>query len=200
MDHVLSSSPLLGWGKSHWFYEPGVGGALLDLGPHVFDMLNYILGDFPVAVSAFDYTHLYSPVEEFCVCVLEYPDERVGVGLVSWLSSTYVENLNILGTAQNLFVSPDLLLEANPTDILPLVLWGKVTKLLFSLKFPDSPLSSKKVDTYALEVNHFVKQIMDNRGSSQDAMNALNVVITCEGARKALETNRRIEISSLKEV
>ena len=203
-DHLLQPSPLLKWGKSNWFYEPGVGGVLIDLGPHVFDVLNYLFGDFPHAVSARSSTYLDSPVEECCVCVLEYPKGRIGVGLLSWLSSMNIENVNIHGTAQSLFVSPKLFLEVNATDNPEISLWRSVSELLISLKFPNFPLLSPHtcniVNTYQLEINHFINQIRDNRKSYVSALNALNVLMACNDAKKSIEMNKRIKISSLKRI
>lgn len=200
-DHYLQPNPLVRWGKSPWFYKPGVGGVLLDLGPHVFDMLNYVFGDFPKAISAHSSTYLDSPVEECCACVLEYPEERIGVGVLSWLSPINMENLSIYGTAENLFVSPQFFLEANRTDILEVSLWREAGESLIGLKFPNLPLlRTRKANTYQLEINHFIEQIEKNRKFSMSALNALNVLIACNAAKESIEKNRRIEIPSLKRV
>ncbi|MCJ7506463.1 Gfo/Idh/MocA family oxidoreductase [Candidatus Bathyarchaeota archaeon] len=200
-DCIISPNPLVKWGKSDWFYKPGVGGVILDLASHSIDMLNYVFGDFPIAVSASGSAYLDSPVEEYCACLLEYPRSRVGIGLLSWLSPIYMEQLNIHGTAQNLFVTPHLLLKTNPTDISELSSWWEATKLLISLKFPNLfPSSSQKVDIHRLEVDDFVRQVMKGQISFSNALNALNVTIACEGVKRALETNRRIEISSVSQL
>jgi len=198
----LTPNPLLKWGKSRWFFRSEAGGGvLLDQGPHVFDLLNYVFDDFPYAVSAHGSTYLDSPVEDFCVCILEYPKGRTGVGVMSWLSPEGIEYVSIHGTAQSLFVSPSLFLEVNPTDITEVSLWRNASQSLISLKFPNFPLlHNKKTNTYQLEIDHFVKKIRENQKSSLSALNGLNVLITCDVAKKALQTNRRIEIPSLKRV
>lgn len=200
--NYLTPNPLLTWGKSQWFFRPEAGGGvLIDQGPHVFDLINYVLGDFPYAVSAHGSTYLDSPVEDFCVCVLEYPRGRTGIGVMSWLSPEGIEYLSIQGTAQSLFVSPNLFLEVNPTDITEVSLWRRASESLISLKFPNFPLlHDKKVNTYQLEINHFIQQIMEDQKSSQSALNGLNVLIACEAAKKSLERKKRIVFSSLKKV
>jgi len=196
-DHFLQPNPLFGWGKSRWFFKPGVGGVILDLAPHVFDMLNYVFDDFPNAVSAYSSTHLDSPVEECCVFLVEYPKGRLGVGVVSWLSSTVMENLNIHGTAQNLFVSPSFFLKANPTDILEVSLWRAATESLISLKFPNlSMLRTKRADAYQLEINHFINQIRKDQKSYASALNALSVLVACDATKKAVEKNGKTRIPS----
>ncbi len=201
-DVQLSPSPLLTWGKSPWYYQLDSGGVLLDFGPHCFDLLNYLFGDFPNAVSALSSTYLDSPVEEACVCILEYPESRIGVGTMSWLSSVVIENTSIHGTVETMFASPKFFLEVNRIDVPEISLWREVTLHLFGSKFPDLPMlrTRKDVDPLLLETNDFIDQIKQNRISSQNAMNALNVLLTIDAAKTALRENRRIEISSIKQL
>jgi predicted dehydrogenase len=196
-DIQLTPSPLLTWGKSLWYYQPGSGGVLLDFGPHCFDLFNYLLGDFPEAVSVVGSTHLDSPVEEVCVCVLEYPENRIGVGTMSWLSSTVIENTSIHGTVETMFVSPKFLFKINRADIPEVSLWRDASLRLINLKFPSFPIlpMQKNIDPLQLETDCFIEQIKTNHISFSNAINALNVLATCEAAKKALHDSRRTEIS-----
>ena len=116
--NLQSPNPLISWSKSPWFFsQEAGGGVLLDKGPHAFDMLNYILGGFPFSVSAVSSTFFQSSVEDSCVCVLEYPENRIGIVTLSWLSSRVIELLSVHGTSQNLFVSPNFFIEANANDL-----------------------------------------------------------------------------------
>jgi len=158
-------------------------------------MLNYVFDDFPHAVSAYSSTYLDSPVEDYCVFLAEYPKGRSGVGVISWLSSSVMENLNIHGTAQNLFVSPSFFLNANPTDILEVSLWRAASESLVSLKFPNlATLSTRRADAYQLEINHFVNHVRKNQQSYTSAVNALSVLVSCSAAKKAAEENKRVRI------
>jgi UDP-N-acetylglucosamine 3-dehydrogenase len=195
-----SPNPLLTWSKSPWFFtlESG-GGVLLDKGAHVFDLINYIFDDFPCAVSASSSTYFDAPVEDSCVCVLEYPGNRIGIGIMSWLSSIAMENISVHGTAQSLFLSPNLFLEANATDLIQVSLWRKASALLIGLKFPNFPLLRlNNADTYQLEINHFISQISENQTCSPTALSGLNVLITCDAAKKSLETRKKIDFAPLK--
>jgi len=201
-DMQLSPSPLLTWGKSPWYYEPEGGGVLFDLGPHCFDLINYLFGDFPIAVSAHSLTHLDSPVEEACVCMLEYPENRVGVGTMSWLSSITMENTSIHGTVESIFVSQKFFIEANRVDIPEISLLREVGSRLVGLKFPNFPLlhAGKSVDPLQLETNCFVKQMKQNRISTLNSLNAFKVLATIYAAKRALQEKRKIEISSIEQV
>jgi len=196
----LSENPLLNWSKSPWFFKPEAGGGVLaDKGPHVFDLINYVFDDFPTAISALASTYFDSSVEDSCVCTLEYPGNRIGIGKMSWLSSRYFEGLSIHGTAQSLFASPEMLLEVNATDIPEVARWRKTTEVLISMKFPNLPLfSHKKVDLFQSEIDHFVSQIRAGKKFSQSALNGLNVLITCDAAKKSLEKGAKIDIQPVR--
>jgi predicted dehydrogenase len=194
-DHFIEPNPLLGWGKSKWFFKQNIGGVLFDIAPHVFDMLNYIFNDFPVAISARSFTYLDQSVEDCCVFIVEYSGGRVGIGTTSWLSSTVLENLNVYGTAQNLFVSPDFFLRVNPTEIRQIALLRSAFESLVSMKFPNLPIvSTKTVNPYQLEIDYFIDRIRNNIISHESALNGLSALITSEMAKKAIEKNCRIEI------
>jgi UDP-N-acetylglucosamine 3-dehydrogenase len=201
-DLQLTPSPLLVWGKSPWFYDPNGGGVLFDFGPHCFDLMNYLYGDFPTAVMAYGSTYLDSPVEECCVCTLEYPENRIGVGTMSWLSSIGLENTSIHGTVETIYTSPKLFLELNRIDIPEVSLWREVTRHLLGTKFPNLPLlhMPETVDPLLLETNHFIDQIKQNHISFENALNALNVLVTIDAAKKSFKENKKVSVASIKQV
>jgi UDP-N-acetylglucosamine 3-dehydrogenase len=202
--NYLTPNPLLTWGKSEWFFKPEAGGGVLfDVGPHVFDLISYVLDDFPYAVSAHASTFFDSSVEDSCICVLEFPESRTGIGVMSWLSPEGIESLSIHGTAQSLFVSPNLFLRVNATDITEVSLWRRATESLVGMKFPNFPLlPNKKVNAnaYQLEINHFITQIMEDKKYSPSAFDGLNVLITCDAAKKSLEMKKRVVFQPLKKI
>lgn len=196
-DHFLEPNPLLYYSKSRWFLEPNIGGVLLDIAPHVFDMLNYIFGDFPTAISARSFTYLDQPVEDCCVFVVEYPGGRVGIGTTSWLSSTVTENLNIYGTAQNLYVSPDFFFKVNTVEFRQIALLRAATESLVSMKFPNLPFTrTQTVNPYQLEIDYFIDRVRRNEMSHKNALNGLSVLMTAEAGKKSIEENRVVKIPS----
>jgi predicted dehydrogenase len=174
---------------------------LNDLGPHIFDLLNYLFDDYPAAVSAFKTTFLNSPVEEFSTFIVEYPGGRSGIGKVSWLSSTVTESISIYGTAQNLFASPNFLVKVNPIDVQEVALWRAASESLLSLKFPKlSFLRIKKDDPYQREIDYFIRRIREGGGFSKDALNALSVLAACKATQEAAIKRCRIEIAKPEEL
>jgi predicted dehydrogenase len=196
----LSANPLLIWSKSTWFFKPEAGGGVLsDKGPHVFDLLNYAFDDFPIAVSALATTYFDSPVEDSCVCTLEYPGNRLGIGKMSWLSSQYLEGLSIHGTSQSLFASPEMLYKVNASDIPEIAVWKKTSEILFNMKFPNLPMRHvKRVDLIQSEIDHFVNKVRTGQKYCRSSINGLNALITYEAAKKSLDTGEKVKISPIK--
>ena len=195
----MSPNPLLKWGKSLWFYERGIGGALLDIGPHVFDMLNYLFGSFPCSIIAHSSIHLNSEVDEFCICVLEYPNGGVGSGILSWASSTNIENTSIHGSGQSLFIAPNFFLKVNPTDISELSLWRSASESLIRLKFPNFPnFSNKIMSTHMLEISHFINCIIEDKRIPYNLQNAVNVLKIQDAAQKSLKSHKRVKIKCVR--
>ncbi len=190
----LSANPLLNWSKSTWFFDPKLGGGVLaDKGPHVFDLLNYVFDDFPCSVSAISSTFFDCSVEDSCVCALEYSKGRIGIGKMSWLSSHYVESINVYGSAQSIFATPNLFLEENATDYSQVILWSKASRSLLNLKFPNFPfLHGNKVDSFQLEIDQFINQVRTNQNYSPTALSGLNVLLTSDAAKKSLETKKKV--------
>jgi predicted dehydrogenase len=196
-DHFVEPNPLFGYTKSEWFLQPKVGGVLSDIAPHVFDMLNYIYDDFPNAISAISSVHLDSPVEEQCVFLLEYPKQRVGIGIVSWLSATVRESLQIYGTAQNLFASPTFFMKDSPTEIHEISLLRAAGESLMSMKFPKLfLLRTRRANPYQLEIEDFLQHIRKNQSFDSNALNAFSVLLTSDMARISMEKKCRTIIPS----
>jgi predicted dehydrogenase len=196
-DHFIEPNPLYNYSKSTWFFKPGVGGVLLDIAPHIFDMLNYIFDDFPIAISARGFTYLDHSVEDSFVFILEYGGGRVGIGVASWLSCKFVENLTILGTAQNLYVSPSYFLKESANEFHEIALLRAAGESLISMKFSNLPfVRTKSANPYQLEIDHFVDRIRKNLTSPESALNGLSVLMTTDAARMAIEKGCRVKIPS----
>lgn len=197
-DHFLEPHPLFGWAKSPWYIESGIGGVMSDLGPHVFDMMNYIFDDFPIAVSAYCSTYLQSNVEEMCAFIVEYPKKRVGIGTISWQSPNVIEYTNIYGTGRSLHVSPKFFLKTNPSHVEEITLLRAALESVVTMKFPNMPMANvKRANPYQREINSFIEQVRNERVSDLGSLNALSVLVSCEATKKALEKSCRVDILSL---
>jgi predicted dehydrogenase len=195
VDHFIEPNPLYTYTKSTWFFKPNVGGVLFDIAPHVFDMLNFMFNDFPVAISARGSTYLDLPVEDYCVFVLEYSGGRIGIGTASWLSNNVTQSMNIFGTAQNLQVSPNFFMKESSNEFREIAMLRAAGQSLLSMKFPNLPLTNiKRVDAYQLEIDQFIDHIRKNMISPESALNGFSVVLTANAAKASIEKGCRIEI------
>jgi predicted dehydrogenase len=194
-DHFIEPNPLYVYTKSTWFFKPNIGGVVFDIAPHVFDMLNFMFNDFPIAISARGSTYLDQSVEDCCVFIVEYSGGRMGLGTASWLSSVVVQTTNILGTAQNLYVSPTFFMKENSNEHREITMLRSAGESLLSMKFPNLPLMNiKRPNTYQLEIDQFIDHIRKNIVSPETALNGLSVVLTANAAKMSLEKGCRIEI------
>ena len=196
-DNFTEPNPLYNYSKSTWFFKPGVGGVLLDIAPHLFDMFNYLFDDFPVAISAQGLTYLNHSVEDSCSFVLEYSRGRIGIGIASWLSCKFREYVNILGTAQNLQVSPNYFLLENSNEFHEISLLRAAGESLVNMKFRNLPFfRARRANPYQLEIDHFINCIRNKISSSASALNGLSVLMTTDAARRSIDEGCRVEIPS----
>jgi predicted dehydrogenase len=196
-DHFLEPHPLFGWAKSPWYIVPGIGGVIGDIGPHVFDTMNYFFDDYPVAVSAYCSTYLDSKVEEMCSFLVEYPGKRLGIGTIGWQSPNVIEFTNIYGTGRSLHISPKFFLRTNPSHVEEITVLRAAFESLISMKFPNmSVMNTKRVDPYRGEINNFIQQVRTGDFSELSALNALAVLQACEATRESSIRNCRVEIPS----
>jgi predicted dehydrogenase len=111
-----------------------------------------------------------------------------------------MENTAIHGTAQDLHVSPGIFLELNPTEKFPeIALWRKTTQRLIGMKFPNFTSLRlglyKKTDPLQLEIDSFIRQVRDNKETLSNALDALNVVLVCDAARRSIRTGRKVKLA-----
>lgn len=200
-DTALSPSPLFAWGKAPWYYQPDGGGVLLDLGPHCFDLLNYFFGCFPTAISSHNHAYLDSPVEDLSYCIIEYPENRTGFVVMSWLASVQVANTTIHGTAETIHVNPNSLLEVNRLDISEISQFRQSVTRLLGMKFPNLPFLNAPRDDNVLqrETSNFIETIRNGETYSGSALNALNVLATIEAAKKSSSRGKETIIETFNE-
>ena len=89
--------------KADWFFDKrkSGGGALMDLGPHVFDSLAYLLDDQAVMVGAVATTGKGISVtqgEVHCSCLLRFKKGAIATITVGWADASYHNRFYFYGT------------------------------------------------------------------------------------------------------
>jgi predicted dehydrogenase len=89
---------------SWWFDKEQVGGgALLDLGSHMIDLLSWYFGNV-------DYVHCFlgymfkSDLEDAATCVLNFHSGPIATVKVGWFSKGYLQSVQICGSARNTLI------------------------------------------------------------------------------------------------
>jgi predicted dehydrogenase len=191
----LQGSPLVGWTKSSWQYKEGVGGCLNDLGSHVFDILNWFLGE-PISVQASGSAYSDSAVDEFCVAIVEY-DKSVGIGEMSWLSSKTIESLALHGTGRSMYVSPspEFFLDVNLSDVLGASLWRSSSNYLVNT---ISQSLLPREGCYQKEIDYFIDCVKKRRKPYIDAAAGLKALAVVEAAKQSIKKKTKICVSSVR--
>lgn len=196
-DHFLEPHPLFGWAKSPWYVEPGIGGVISDIAPHVFDTMNYFFDDYPITVSAYTSTYLDSRVEDMCAFFAEYPNKRLGIGTIGWQAPKVIEFTNIYGTGRSLNISPSFFLRTNPSHVEEIVMLRASLESFITMKFPKMAfINTERANPYEGEINSFIDQVRTGDFSEIAALNALSVLEACEATREASIKNCRVKIPS----
>jgi predicted dehydrogenase len=180
----LQSSPLVGWSKSPWYYKRGLGGCLLDQGPHMFDILNWFMGT-PKSIHVRSIATPFSPVDECCTATIEYEDGGIGVGMASWMANVELEKLGIHGTGRTLYASPNFLYDLNNNDILELSLWKTATTML-SGRVKRVLAGTPRTNTYQMEIDHFINCIRTGTKPVTDGRSGLTTLCQVEAALSSL--------------
>jgi predicted dehydrogenase len=137
------------------------GGALLDLGSHVIDLLIWYFGEVDSVSSYLKYV-FRTDLEDAATCILKFKNGTVGTVKVGWFSKGYIESLQVCGTAKNTLVQ----LAPNSTSS---ILWkGIVGK--FGL--------TKNSPRY-LELQHFVSCLQKDeqpQPSGEEGLRSLQAI------------------------
>lgn len=79
------------------------GGALLDLGSHMIDLLIWLFGEVVYTESFLE--HMFrTDLEDAATCVLKFKDGPVATVKVGWFSTGFLQSLQVCGTAKNMLI------------------------------------------------------------------------------------------------
>jgi predicted dehydrogenase len=169
-----------------------------DLAPHDVSILNYILGSFPTAVTAWGLSHAGADVEVLAYLRLEYEDIGVtGYVHVSWLDPKKVRKVVVVGS-ERMAVYNDLAEER-------LRIYDRgVDFEEASSATHERPLSYRYGDILSphiqfhepllLEDRHFVECIRTGARPQCDGLSGLQVVRVLEAADRSLQAGGAVRV------
>lgn len=140
------------------------GGAMLDLGSHLVDLFVWYFGE--VESASCYLKHIFrTDLEDAATCILKFKSGTVAVAKSGWFSKSYIETLQICGTAKN------IQLQLSPQSTFKRMWKGVARKL-------GQPANDPR---YA-EIRHFVDCIQKNKQpqpSGEEGLRGLQAISLC---------------------
>jgi len=176
-----------------------------DLAPHDLSILEHLLGEQPVAVSAQGISHVEGQPENMAFVTLFYPGKRIAHVNVNWLAPVKVRQ-TLIGGSRKMIVYDDM----EPSEKVKVYDRGiELTEVeskpekIFELRvsYRSGDMFAPKLDgTEALrfEALHFLDCIAKGTRPLSDGQAGLRVVRALAAASEAMSTGRLVELSAAK--
>lgn len=158
---------------SWWFDKDLVGGgALLDLGSHMIDLLRWYFGEADCINCHLGFM-FNMDVEDAATCLLKFKNGPIATVKVGWFSKDFMQSVQICGTARNKYVEI-----SNPNALAKV--WKDVKR----------KLGFHNPDPYYLELEYFVKCLQKDEKpypSEEDGLSCLKLISSAyEKARREI--------------
>ncbi len=147
---------------SWWLNKELVGGgALLDLGSHLIDLLTWYFGEVSFANCYLKYM-FRTDLDDAATCILKFKNGPIATVEVGWFSKGYIQSLEICGTAKNMLVH----LAPESTSS---IIWKGIAR----------KIGWNRDDSYYLELQHFVSCLQTDQQphpSGEEGLKSLQVI------------------------
>jgi predicted dehydrogenase len=164
-----------------------------DLAPHDVSIVNYIVGEAPVAVNCSGKAHVRAGIEDVTAMCVHFARERFATIHSSWLDPRKVRDMTIVGTKRMIAyddVEPlekiriyDVRVEAPPH-------YDTFAEFQYAYHYGDSYIPYvKQEEPLKVECQHFLDCIRDGRTPVTGGHAGLEVVRVLEAASASLKLN-----------
>jgi predicted dehydrogenase len=176
-----------------------------DLAPHDISIVNYIMGDAPVAVNCSGKAHVRPGIEDVTATCIHYDRERFATIHSSWLDPRKVRDMTIVGTKRMIVyddVQPlekikvyDMRVEVPPH-------YDTFAEFHYSYHYGDSYIPYvKQEEPLKVECQHFLDCIREGRKPLTGGREGLEVVRVLEAASASLKRNgQSVAVERLREL
>jgi len=192
---LVSRGPYAGWiPSSDWSFEEKGGGALYDIGCHLFDLMIHILSDkiTEVLASSTSIMHLRTPHN--IAGTFKTEKETLGTFNLGWQTAIDYDFIQVHGTGGSLLVSPFEFEEIHGSH----GMLGKIVSHLKSAKRimkMGIGVSNKKPDeTYFKEDRAFINSIISNEKPPVTGKDALHILEVLESTRESLKDGKSVKV------
>lgn len=179
--HRFPPSPVPEW----WFDRKKVGGgALLDTGCHMIDLLRWLLSDEMSVQNVILGYKLRLPMEDTAILSVRFKKGTIAVLMVSWLSMAHhpVMKIDLHGTASS--ISSDSSAEQDIRKIA----WTMSRNLARRLLKKEIEPYSAADNPYYKELRHFIDCIHQNKETSVTGIDGLECARVIDAAYRLVET------------
>jgi predicted dehydrogenase len=175
---------------------------IFDLAPHDVSIINYVLGETPVAVQAWASRHAHPRFEDVAYLRLFYEDHRLSANIhVSWLDPCKVRRVTAVGS-EKMAVYNDLAAEERirvlDKGVCASVTGNDLTGPPMSYRYGDimSPFIAAD-EPLSVQDKHFAECIVTDATPQTDGSNGLAVVEVLEAAQLSLQMHRPVRLDEL---
>ncbi|MEM9291645.1 MAG: Gfo/Idh/MocA family oxidoreductase [Acidobacteriota bacterium] len=175
-------------------FQPDVN-VLWDLAVHDLSILDFLLDDHPVAISATGTRHLQDHPDNLAVLTLFYPDSRIAHIHVSWVAPVKVRHIHIGGSRQ-MIVYDDTRSDKKVTvHNKGVVLEEPVNGDPQAVRYRDGGWTAPELDSTEplfAEATHFVDCIQRSQQPLTGAPSGLRIVTALEAATRSMEQRGQV--------
>jgi predicted dehydrogenase len=164
--------------------------ALYDLATHDISIMNYLLGQSPVEVSAVGRCITQQHIEDVCFVTLVYPDGTLGHIHVSWMNPRKVRTLTVVGERKmahwdDLDTSDPIRVYDKGLDENPH--YDSFGEFKYLLRSGDVHLPSiRQTEPLVNQAQAFLDWVLEDKRSDSDAACGAQVVAVLEAATRSM--------------
>lgn len=194
---LVNAGPYGGWmPSSDWFFKDKYG-VLYDSGPHLIDIMMYVLSDDIVEVAAKGISTLNRVnIYDNIVGHFKTGNNIMGTFNIGWRLGVNYDSLQIHGTAGSVFTNP-LEVEYRHGGYGPLEKISnnfKLTKSLLGTFIGQSGRGDIPDETFFQEDQAFIDAVLDKSAPLVSGADGLKILKVLEGIRKSLDSGEIVEI------
>ncbi|MFX0137753.1 MAG: Gfo/Idh/MocA family protein [Candidatus Hodarchaeota archaeon] len=191
----ISQGPYRGYKpSSDWAFQNESGGALYDIGCHLFDLLTHLSSDYIIQVLARSVNVMSLKIVDNIAGFFKTKKGIIGTFNMGWQAAVDSISLNFYGTGGSLFISEDNIEEIHKSN-------GSLEKMMNHLKnvkriVGNTLLSSNKSieESYIKEDRAFIDAVIYNKNPVVLGEEAVHVLEVLDAIKESLEDEKLIKV------
>jgi predicted dehydrogenase len=150
---------------------------IVDMMPHLYDIMNYLTGLWPIKITCFGKDFIKKGLEDTAYVICEFPKNIITHSEISWTLPEKVREVDVIGSKACAKIQ---------------AVTQKAT--IFKGSNEGSPIKIKENNTLGDELRCFTDAIKNNTIISNDGETGAKTVELVEATRKSLESNKTISL------